>query len=93
MQATRQSTTNNRMHGGEPEREKEVHVCCYDEGGFYFAADFSGFILSPFHEVGELCAYILECEREAMEARGHYLVIHAHKPAVMRPHPVWDDMD
>jgi hypothetical protein len=76
-----------------PEQNSEVHVCCYQEGGFYFAADLKGFIISTFHEVGDLCAWILDYEREASSKDGVHLVIHSHKPAVMRPHPVWEDID
>ena len=75
------------------EQNGEVHVCCYDEGGFYFAADLSGFIIDTFHDIGDLCAWILDYERVVSSKDSFHLVIHSHKPAVMRPHPVLEDLD
>jgi hypothetical protein len=94
MNAKKQPITNKKNVTEQPvtEQQNEVHVCCYDEGGFYFAADLSGFIINTFHELGELCAWLLNYNREVTCDEGH-IVIHAHKPAVMRPHPVFEDLD
>jgi hypothetical protein len=94
MANTRNTTSGNKAATApSAEHDRETHVCCYQEGGFYFAAGLKGFIMSTFHEVGDLCSWILDFERNASSKDGAHLVIHSHKPAVMRPHPVWEDID